>query len=132
MRFRDLLGFVPFQRLNRSAETDRLSDLPLPVRRFLQPSDRSDIARNDVRVYSTPLALVGLGLQSLTPMTIPDNLLAGLLLRRYPLYMASFPDRTTFPASVPQQLTCSLRHFSDFGPLVALRRPAAIMGLDRP
>lgn len=132
MRFRDLLGFVPFQRHNRSVETDRLSHLPLPAHRFFQPSGRSTIARNDVQVYSTPLALVGYGLQSLTPTTILDNLLADLLLRRYLPFMASFPDRAAFPVPAPQQLTCSLRRTPDFGPLAVLRRPAAIWGLDRP
>lgn len=39
--------------------------LPLPVPRFLQPLNRSSYAAVGLRVYSTPLALPGLSLQSL-------------------------------------------------------------------
>jgi len=105
---RDLLGFLPFQRRHHPFETDRIPALPLPVRRFSQPFDRSSFVRNDLRVYSTPLALVGSGSSESDPPPIAGNHLADQLLRRYRPFMTSFP----IPGGVPCACTAAAYLFS--------------------
>jgi len=67
----------------------RLPDLLLPALRFSQPPGRNDV-RNDLRVYSTPLALLGFGLQRSQPDrsgAVPSP----WLLRRHPVLHGFLP-----------------------------------------
>jgi len=128
----DLLGFVPFQRHHRLSETGKISDLPLPVSRFLQPFDRYSIAQNNLRIYSTPLALLGSRPTEPYSITITSNHLVGLLLRRYFLFMVSFSNRTVIHTPAPQQLNWYLGCLSDFEPLITLQQLATILRLSRP
>jgi len=130
--FRNLLGFCPFQRHHHSCKTNKLPHLPLPIHRFSQPSNRSHIARITCGFIPHRWHSKGISLQSIPLVAIASNHLANLLLRRYPFFMASFSDQTAFPTLAPQQLTCSLRCLPDFEPLIVLKRPAAILKLDRP
>jgi len=67
--------------------TGKLPDLPQTAPRFSQPPGSLNV-RNDLRVCSTPLALVGLSPQSLTCVrsSIVPNL---MLLHRYRPFMVS-------------------------------------------
>jgi len=65
----DLPGFRPFQRYHHRTRQTRLPVSQLPTHRFSQPHSRSFVP-HDLRVYSTPKALLGSWPSKLDPETI--------------------------------------------------------------
>jgi hypothetical protein len=120
-----------FSSLTAPSSPSRATGIPapaLPVPRFSQPPD--GLRSHDLRVCSTPLALRGFDLQSLT--TIQSTPVPGLWLpRRCPPLRGSLP--TTCPpssAALPGAVTRPGHHI--VGLLAALQQPAPLSGFDRP
>jgi hypothetical protein len=65
----DLPGFSPFQRYHHRTRQTRLPVSQLPAHRFSQPHSRSFVP-HDLRVCSTPQALLGSWPSKFTPETI--------------------------------------------------------------
>lgn len=97
---RKLLGFLPSQRHHYHNATDELPHSPLPAPRFSQPFSRSPtlpITRGFIPLRRHSQGLAFKGLHRCDRFRFPES----LLLRRYPLSMASF----LVPIDTPACLT---------------------------
>jgi hypothetical protein len=101
------LGPTPSQVSSLSAPpspdvTNRVPALPRSVPRFSQPLDRT-YAVNDLRVYSTPLALLGSWPSESYHVIDRAPSLATLLLRRHPFFTVFFGCEVVVPATWPRR-----------------------------
>jgi hypothetical protein len=79
---RRLLRFRPFQRHHRPTCRTQCPTVSLIAHRFSQPPGDPDV-RNDLRVYSTPLALLGSWPPEFDPRSIGNCFQPSMLLRCY-------------------------------------------------
>jgi len=127
---RRLLRFGPFQRHHRPTCRTRCPTVPLIAPRFLQPPGDPDV-RNDLRVCSTPLALLGSWPPEFYTQSIGNCFQSSLLLRCYPPYTAFFPTTLTSAWC----LTVPVLPEHDPGviwPLVPQAGPVSVMDLGQP
>jgi hypothetical protein len=127
---RRLLRFRPFQRHHRPTCRTRCPTVPLIAHRFSQPPGDPDV-RNDLRVCSTPLALLGSWPPESDPRSIGNCFQSSLLLRCYPPFTAFFQTTLTSARHptitvLPEHGLCTIR------PLVPQAGPVSIMGLGQP
>lgn len=71
------LGFFPFSAIIIPCETDEIPASPLPALRFSHPSGRSLSPETTCRPIPYGWHSEGLGLQSITPTAVVDDLLVG-------------------------------------------------------
>jgi hypothetical protein len=86
------LGFVPFQRRNHWTSPTSFQTRRSPLTGFCNLS-AGTIVRHDVRVYSTPMALLGYWSTEFNPETIGIRLPDPVLLHRLPPCMGFFPGQ---------------------------------------
>jgi len=112
---RILLGFIPSQRHHYYNATDEIPTSPLPTHRFSQPFSRFPtlpITRGFIPLRRHSQGSAFKGLHRRDRFRCPES----LLLRRYPLYMASFLVSIDTPACLTMEDYPFPRYYQNSAP----------------